>query len=389
MIVGMLFVTVTVTGLVLGSLGGRSGGVLSITNPAPSGAQAAATILSREGVDVLATDSLSATLDAAAANGSDASTILVFDPKGLLAPAQLSALAEAAKKTKSPIVAIRPGPLAVKALSSELSAAGTTTAGQTLEAQCTAPDAAAAGSILAGTAGDSSGSGGTPPAGDGSVNLYSGTVHCFSPVGKSGVSGILASNAMAEVTVLGSSAVVSNSGLASAGNAALTFRLLGSKSHLLWYTASLKDVPVAAHPPSLAELTPEWIFPASAWLLLVALVGMFWRGRRNGPLVTEPLPVIVKSSETVSGRARLYQDARAFGTAARTLQHATLTRLARALRLGAGVESSTIVRSLAEHTGRNHAELSALLVDTVPRNDREFLTMAAQLSALEEEVAHR
>ena len=37
---------------------------------------------------------------------------------------------------------------------------------------------------------------------------------------------------------------------------------------------------------------------------------MLWRGRRLGPLVVEPLPVVVKAVESTQGRGRLYRRVR-------------------------------------------------------------------------------
>ncbi len=389
LVAGMALVAVTMAGLVAGNLGSQGAGPLSITNPAPDGAQAAAQVLRGHGVDVTDSGSLEDTLRALAANGQGGSTVLLHDPLALLQPAQASRLARAAEADGAKLVALAPGPLTAKSLSQEISSAGTA-AGTDVPAGagCANPDAAAAGTI------DASGVGGTGTSGN-PLQLYHGPVTCFAPsVGSHGgdtgrAAGFMAANGNGGVTVLGSPGVLSNELLARRGNAALTFRLLGSRPHLVWYTVSLKDVPVASHPPTLAELTPTWIFPASGWLLLVAVIGMLWRGRRHGPLVAEPLPVVVQASETVTGRARLYQDAKAQDTAAVILQHATLNRLAQRLRLGMRADPAAVVEAVAAHTGRTRRELDALLLTGIPLNDKQMLTMAADLAALEEEVAPR
>ncbi|WP_186760467.1 DUF4350 domain-containing protein [Arthrobacter alpinus] len=386
LIVGTVFVVVTGGGLILGTSGQRSAGELSITNPAPDGAQAAATVLAGQGVDVTATDSMATTTAALGANGQGSSTVLVFDPQQLLSPEQGAELAASAAEHGSKIVAITPGPLLVGKFSGELASAGSLNTGREgIAANCAQPDALAAGSIVApGSAGGAPGApGGTV------VKVYLGPESCFAPSGTAGAAGLLATTADGAVSALGSAAVVSNDGLARAGNAALTFRLLGSRKNLVWYTASAKDIPVSAQPPSLAELTPQWVFPASAWLLLVGVIGMLWRGRRDGPLVVEPMPVVVKASETVAGRARLYQDAKAVDTAARTLQDATLNRLSHTLRLGGVAPPEAVAEAVSVHLGRDHQALFALLIHDVPRTEKDMLTMATQLAALEEEVARR
>lgn len=382
-----VFVLLSLLAFLLNDSGNRSIDALAINNPAPAGAQAAASVLENQGVDVTATKSLAETTDALAHNPHGSSTVLFYDPRSILSPQQVSELAAAAAENGAKLVAITPGPLTVKSLSPELSSAGTTAGSQQVAAKCDHPDAMAAGSI----------SGGAPdpvldagPA-KGPLMLFKGAQTCFSPEGKAGSAsgGLLASNSAGDITALGFAGVVNNHNLAQAGNAALTFRLLGSKPNLLWYTSSVSDIPPAQNPPGLAELTPAWMFPAAAWLMLVAVVGVLWRGRRNGPLVTEPLPVIVKASETMAGRARLYQDARAVDTATRTLRHASLTRLARTLRLGHAADPSAVVEAVAGASSRSSAQVHAILLGEAPTTEKDMLRIAADLAALEEEVARR
>ena len=79
------------------------------------------------------------------------------------------------------------------------------------------------------------------------------------------------------------------------------------------------------HP--LLDAFPPWFWALLVQLALVALLIVLWRARRLGPPVTEPLPVEVRAAETVLGRARLYQRARARGPTAATLRTAALGRL--------------------------------------------------------------
>ncbi|MGO2539698.1 DUF4350 domain-containing protein [Specibacter sp. AOP5-B1-6] len=376
-----IFVVLSLLGIIVGSSGERSSGTLSITNPAPAGAQAAASVLRNQGVSVTATDSLADTTHALAANGPGNSTVLFYDPNNLLTPDKAAALSAAVQGSGGKLVAVAPGPLTTKKFSPDLASTGTAAGTASAAARCNIPAALAAETI----------DGGAPALGAASatvpLRLYKGAETCFSPSGKTTAGGYLAGNSSGDIAVLGNPGVVINQNLANRGNAALTFGLLGSTPNLLWYTVSVKDIPVAEQQQPLSDFMPEWVFPASAWLLIVALLGMFWRGRRNGPLVTEPLPVIVKASETLSGRARLYQNARAVDTAARTLQHATLTRLARKLRLGISAEPAAVVEAVVAVSGRKHQEVHALLLGEAPQTEKDMLSMAVELTALEEEVA--
>lgn len=379
------FVVVSLVGYFLANSGGQDFEKLSITNPAPGGAQAAAAILRDQGVEVTATDSLAATLTALENNDPGTTTVLFHDPTNLLSTDLTAHLAGTVQGANGKLVAVAPGPLSVQALSPELASAGSTAATPTVQHGCANPDAEAAGTIDGGSP--------LPDAGATPVTtpllLFEGAETCFIPPGAASNGGFLASNSAGDISALGNPGVVINQNLANRGNAALTFRLLGSTPKLIWYTASVKDIPVAEQPPSLSELTPRWIFPASLWLLLVAVLGMVWRGRRSGPLVTEPLPVIVKSAETLVGRARLYQDGRALGTAADTLRHATLTRLARTLRLGVSAEPASVVQAVAALTGRKPQDVHDLLRGAAPTTEKQMLSMAVELTALEEEVARR
>ncbi len=73
-------------------------------------------------------------------------------------------------------------------------------------------------------------------------------------------------------------------------------------------------------------------------LCLVVLLLALWKGRRMGPLVAEQLPVVVRASETVEGRGRLYRSRRARDRAADALRTATLQRLLPRLGLGPNAE---------------------------------------------------
>ncbi|MGC1211355.1 MAG: DUF4350 domain-containing protein, partial [Micromonospora sp.] len=65
---------------------------------------------------------------------------------------------------------------------------------------------------------------------------------------------------------------------------------------------------------------PVWFWALLVQLALAGLLAVLWRARRLGPPVPEPLPIAVRSAETVLGRARLYRRAGARGPAAETLR---------------------------------------------------------------------
>jgi hypothetical protein len=117
--------------------------------------------------------------------------------------------------------------------------------------------------------------------------------------------------------VVGADALFTNRWVDEADNAAVALRLLGQRDRLVWYVPDARDV-AAGDTGSLAAQLPGGLVPA-LWLLAASLVAtMLWRGRRLGPLVVEPLPVVVKAVESTQGRGRLYRRVRAATTPGRS-----------------------------------------------------------------------
>lgn len=374
LVVGSVFLLGTLAIFVLGILGSRSSAALAVDNPGPTGAMAAVQVLHNQGVTVQATDSLEATLSGIRNAGSGQTTVLLYDPQSLLDKTGLRRLAAAA----GPLVLVQPGPSTLKGVTASITAAGTvpdSSSGSPVRADCKYADATVAGQIDAGNG-----------------QMYRGPIMCF-PVPMAGtpvpLSGLFAATVDGRTVVLGNSAILSNDRLASNGNAALVLRTLGKTPRLLWYTPSLKDVPTSAAPKDLSQLTPQWVVPTGIWLLIVACLGMLWKGRRDGPLVPEPLPVVVKATETVAGRARLYQDARATHTAAANLRAGTLVRLAKHFRLGPTASAQEVVQAAARHGNRPAGELADILIHARPATDASLLRWAQDLDSLEKEVTSR
>jgi hypothetical protein len=120
--------------------------------------------------------------------------------------------------------------------------------------------------------------------------------------------------------------------------------------------------------------------------MIVAVLAMLWKGVRDGPLVPEPLPVVVRASETAAGRARLYQDARAVDRAAANLRAAALTRLAGHFRLGGAATAGDVADALARHGPRDAADVDAVLCAGPPLTESALLAWAQDLEELEREA---
>lgn len=344
--------------------------VLSPGNPGPDGAMAAAAILRSRGVDVQTSDNLDRTRALVRTKGAAAVTVLVADDLGYLHAAQVRELAG----TGARLVLLAPGVQALSGAGAGISAAGVAPAGQTeAQAGCPAPDPQAAGSVSAGHG-----------------YLYRGPVACFaSPSGSDGAPGSYAASADGSIVALGNVQVLQNARLDQLGNAALVLRTLGSRPTLVWYQPGLKDAQPAAGSASLPELMPQWVTPVSVWLLLAGVAAMLWRGRRTGPLVPEPLPVVVRAAETVEGRARLYQGARAVDRAAASLRAGALTRLCRHFRLDRSAPAEAVAAATAARTGRPDSEVARILLTERPATDSSLLRWAQELDTLEKEATRQ
>lgn len=142
---------------------------------------------------------------------------------------------------------------------------------------------------------------------------------------------------------------------------------------------------------------PLWgAFPPGLWALLALLLvaGLLLalaRGRRLAAPVAEPLPVTVPAAETVRGRGRLYQRARARTEALATLRTATRARLARQLDLPDGTDDAVLAEAVAARTGVAARDVLAVLVDPIGGTDAadrggspddELVRLATSLHAL-------
>jgi hypothetical protein len=133
--------------------------------------------------------------------------------------------------------------------------------------------------------------------------------------------------------------------------------------------------------------SPPLPIPAQFWAVLALLVAAMLaialaKARRLGPPVAEPLPVTVRGLETVTGRGRLYQRAKAQGWALHILRTAAIRRLAAALDLGPDPAPAVVVDALARRTGRAADEIDAILYGAQPRTDAELVDATNELDAL-------
>lgn len=189
------------------------------------------------------------------------------------------------------------------------------------------------------------------------------------------------------VTVVGASHFMTNEGLLEEGNAALAMNLAGARPRVIWYAPQRTEGHSTPH-ASIFDLIPDnvtWI----VWQLwLTVILVALWKGRRIGPLVAEELPVVVRASETVEGRGRLYRSRRARDRAAEALRTATLQRLLPRLGLGPNAAPPAVVMTVAERCGANPDLVQYHLFGPPPTNDSDLLQLARALDDIERQVTH-
>ncbi|MCD4536193.1 DUF4350 domain-containing protein [Nocardioides sp. cx-169] len=190
-----------------------------------------------------------------------------------------------------------------------------------------------------------------------------------------------------DVRLFGAGDALANDQVLRADNAAVVLRLLGQDRRLVWYVPQVEDL-VGEDEVSLGTLLPDWIRPA-IWLLALTVLGLvLWRGRRLGPLATEPMPVVVKAIETTLSRGRLYRRAGDREHAAQALRRAARDRAAQRLGRGASRDPQALVRDVARHIGRAEAEVDALIGPhaAAPATDAALIALASHLAELDREV---
>jgi hypothetical protein len=363
----VVLLLVLVTGVAMAAVaGGRPTGLLDPRAADPSGSRAVASLLRDQGVTV----ELVRTSAAMRASAHSGDTLLVTTPDQLVA-----SQARAVRDSGADLVlagARIPQRFVRGVTLTGVSGRGTRAPGCALPAAeragtadagvlAYAVDAAAAG-VAAGTQIEQCYSA------DGDPSL----VHARDTGGRS-------------VTVLGNAEVLTNDRLAAQGNAALALGLLGARDRLVWYLPTPGDLPTGEQ-RSFYDLVPTGVWWALVQLVVALLLLALWRARRLGAIVPEPLPVVVRATETVEGRGRLYRRSGARDKAAGALRSAARGRLVPALGLPRGSDPVRVAEAVAARSRLTIVAVSALLYGAAPADDGALVGLADQLDDLEREV---
>ena len=344
-------------------------GDLDTTSPRPAGTMAIAQLLGHRGIAVKAGDDVATALTEAGGSAADETFVIVHP--GRLDDATLSRLSHQVV-AGADVVLVTPGSAVLDTLRLPVGIADDALPTGTQAPHCPLPEATAAGSarFTPSTIYE-------PLTGDTAATA----TFCYRTGAKAAALVVAApSGAKGRFVLLGGSAFLTNQRLDQDGNAALTLGLLALHPRLEWVIQrQASQDPVAGESPTHLLGRGFWLTCVQVLIVLVLLA--LWRGRRLGPPVPEPLPVVVRAAETTEGRGRLYAAARARDLAAEALRAGLRARLADRLgvppygergavgtvRAGGvateitGPDPGTLVASVAARTGRPGAEIWVLL----------------------------
>ena len=190
-----------------------------------------------------------------------------------------------------------------------------------------------------------------------------------------------------EVVLLGSGHPLTNDGLDEQGNAALALGLLGSRPELVWWRPVPTDPALAGQANATPlELMPVWVIPVLLQVLVACALVVWWRARRLGRLVVEPLPVVVRAGETTAGHARLLHANHARAEAAVHLRARARERIRVRLALPINVSATRLTTAAAQRTGRSPEQVAALLYGPEPTTDAQLVALGHDLDAVMVEV---
>ncbi|MFC5752973.1 DUF4350 domain-containing protein [Actinomadura rugatobispora] len=195
------------------------------------------------------------------------------------------------------------------------------------------------------------------------------------------------------VTVLGSPEPLTNDMLDEEGNAALGMNLAGARTSVVWLIPDQPAPGSGSEEETVTDLLPFGVKLFILQLLIAVVLVALWRSRRLGPVVAETLPVVVRSAETVEGRARLYRAHRARGRAADALRSGARQRLVPLLGLPRSAaedpaSAREIVAAVAQRTGYDEAMVGVALYGPEPADDGQLVGLTDLLDDLERQVRH-
>ncbi|MFD4552133.1 DUF4350 domain-containing protein [Streptomyces sp. NPDC058466] len=349
---------------------GAQHGRLDPRSADPYGSRAVAELLADEGISTRVVTTLDQARTAA-----DSDTTLLIAAPDLLTKRQQTLLHTATERSDGRTILLAPTSPSLGTLAPGVTADPAISFDSLLSPDCDLPAAQRAGDADTG--------------GIRYITTAPGADACYPSDGLPTLLRIPAGSGNGDTVVLGAPDILYNDRLDEQGNASLALQLLGSRSHLVWYLPSLSDTSATdAGGRSFFDLLPSGWLWGTLQLFFAAALAALWRARRLGPLVPERLPVAIRASETVEGRARLYRKANARDRAAAALRSTTRTRLAPLVGVPPAQAHApeALLPALSAHLRGDGQALQSLLFGPPPHDDAALVSLADQLDALEREV---
>ena len=254
---------------------------------------------------------------------------------------------------------------------------------QVVEADCSVPAARNAGSIKAEGAHEIL------------VEDTTGVDVCFGASGdpQAGIYVEITRENDTQIRILGDGNLITNERISEHGHAALALNAIGTVENVVWYVQNPFDIgtlEVEARDELLQGQLRSAYHPAAPAVIvglgLVGIAALWWRGKRVGPLVTEPLPVVVRSSEVTRGRGALYRKFRSRGRATAGIRAGIASRCARSLGLPRTAQAEELVSAIAAATTRDEVAIRDAFYGPPPTTDAEMVDLVRTLDAIESEV---
>ncbi|RDH75809.1 DUF4350 domain-containing protein [Mycolicibacterium moriokaense] len=362
-ILSALVLVVAVATLTTSLTSTRPGGRMDPAATTPEGAHALIALLRQQGVDVVVADDIAAVERAARPDA----LVVAAQTRYLVNDDILRRLAA----VPGDRLVIEPISRTREALAPLIRRAADSSVGG--DPDCDLPAATRAGDVQMGTSDTFEAADEDRPSNVAITRCYDGALVRYRDAGRT-------------VTVVGSSEFMVNSGLTKRGNAALAMNLAGAQPLVIWYAPQHSEGESSGG-TSIFDLIPDRVTWIVLQLCLVVLLVALWQGRRLGPLVAEHLPVVVRASETVEGRARLYRSQRASDRAADALRTAALQRLLPRLGLRPDAGEHAIVAAVVGRIGGAPDYVGHVLFGPAPATDTDLLNLAHALDDIERQVA--
>ncbi|KUI46700.1 hypothetical protein AU198_01605 [Mycobacterium sp. GA-1199] len=340
----------------------RPGGWMDPNSTGPDGTRALMTLLRENGVDVVEAPDVAAVEAAARPD----TLLVVVQTYHLVDDAVLERLA----RVPGDRLLVQPNSRTREALAPEVKLSGATTFGGGERPDCDLREATRAGAVQFSVSDAYEASGEDIDL----TRCYEGALVRYTADGR-------------DITLVGDSGFMTNRGLPKAGNAALAMNLAGTNPRMIWYAPQVTEGE-SDGAASLFDLAPDHVSWVMWQLVAVVVLLALWKGRRIGPLVAERLPVVVRASETVEGRGRLYRSRRARDSAADALRTAALQRMQPRLGLGVNPDPAALVQAVAAHSGVHPQTAAHILFGPPPGDDAELVDLARALDNIERQVAH-